>query len=1348
MSGGAMSARNDSKKLYDFHSVFAEELTEIEALRRRRASESTPFERGDGKPAASHGLLGLAISGGGIRSATFALGVIQALARSGVLKAADYMSTVSGGGFIGSCLSSVLNDARAQSPTDPFPLAAQTGQAEPPALVHLRNKSKYLAPGGVLDKLRIPALLVRGTLDNFAIFLFIIMLGVTATHVAYQFAWGSGFEIGVWLRRAFALFIFLPIFLPLAYASSSFLRRILFTRGVAPTSTWEQRNRAEALFGWWLALLIAILVLIPLVSLLNNTVEATWTELRTLLMDKIRRPFEAADGFKWIVPAVLLIAFMFAARASQLVSAISGKLVLLGVGILGPALLFLVYLGLIVIEIDSPIVGPKPLFTINGADVDNMAVPGALKKLKEQFAARWMPLSNVAYLHTAEPGRRWVIRDDDTAYRVTRHPGNDELAVEQDFEFLLDRDTVSPEFRDALAAKGNTVSKHPRVTSSGIPSVAEFHQATATLPLDSVCGGGEPMPVVANKTVAAATRDVSQWPGAQQKASTEDLYLWGNHTLAVVSEDNTWKLEQVVHPSLALQALDIASSPVEGWTRQPLQTLLQGNVKMRDDELEAARRFIKDSTKQQDLVIVIDRAVPSGAVADVQSVVAEALENAQRGDTYAEARKTMRVAFLEIDSARAARYTDFRSLDAADRAASGASITWQAGSWHNINVDAKLQGGSAALLCATRLLMQGGREGTEKSIMFVGTDVGPSGKQLGELDGWSTVPWSRFRFYMLDLAGDVTIAQGPTAALANKPLPGPVKSATLSSNGRYMSVGKSVNADAQFREMVGYLMTRLAANSPQRESFPLQQKYMLYREGAFVRIEAKLDAAPPKLDSSTGRMPDELRTFFATARGAKLTADAWLVPPSASENRPGLREICADPRGAGRARTCWRIEDPYLFKINRTAGGLSVVDQSKAQPWWIPANIVGVSMEPNGAAWNDASFKWPWIAVLAFLWVFWLFYNVNSTTLHRFYRDRLSKAYLIRLRRDMDGADEAIPNDSLKLSELNAAGTAPYHLINVALNLENSKAEDLRGRGADFFLFSKCFVGSPRIGFVRTTDMEKCDRRLDLGTAMAISGAAAAPSMGSTTIKPLVFIMTLLNIRLNYWLPNPRRVARRHAWHQWLSPGPLYLIREALGSLDERKPYLNVSDGGHIENLGVYELLRRRCKTIIAIDGEADPLMRFNGLMTLVRYAHIDLGIKIEFDPGGSLDSIRKKAADSLSARNWAAATISYGNNESGRLYYIKASITGGEQDYVKDYCARNPDFPHQSTADQFFDETQFEAYRALGEEIGGRFCADVVKNSASQEEFAKLQNAPDTQVDAQLARFWTTTLSRGFTST
>jgi hypothetical protein len=358
----------------------------------------------------------------------------------------------------------------------------------------------------------------------------------------------------------------------------------------------------------------------------------------------------------------------------------------------------------------------------------------------------------------------------------------------------------------------------------------------------------------------------------------------------------------------------------------------------------------------------------------------------------------------------------------------------------------------------------------------------------------------------------------------------------------------------------------------------------------------------------------------------------------------------------------------------------------------------------------------------------------NANSLHQLYRDRLSKAFLFdptqrvvvgaALGKEVTGpeadsrlrAGDLKPLETLLVSQLNPE-LAPYHLINTALNIEPSKFANRRGRNADFFVFSPLFTGSEATGYVETTRMEKKMAGLTAGAAMAISGAAASSNMGSATIKPLVPTLAILNIRLGYWLTNPRKVAGdlKKPALQWLFD-QLYFMKELFGLLTEDSETIYLTDGGHIENLGMYELLRRRCKLIIAIDGEADPEMSFGSLVTLERYARIDFGLRIDLPWSAMRDGTRQASkqvrdtggvspSQAAHGPHCALGTIYYPRRDgdpsdtdsTGVLLYVKSSFTGDENDYVVDYKRRNPDFPHESTLDQLFTEEQFEAYRNLG---------------------------------------------------
>lgn len=335
---------------------------------------------------------------------------------------------------------------------------------------------------------------------------------------------------------------------------------------------------------------------------------------------------------------------------------------------------------------------------------------------------------------------------------------------------------------------------------------------------------------------------------------------------------------------------------------------------------------------------------------------------------------------------------------------------------------------------------------------------------------------------------------------------------------------------------------------------------------------------------------------------------------------------------------------------------------------------------------REEGFWLPWI-LTAVLWIYGSFgVNINFASLHLYYRNRLARTYLRRVHQD-----EAV--DPQPLSTLNPFHKAPLHLINVAANLPASRNPELRGRNTDFFVFAQHYCGSPSVGYWPTKEWEAKDKHLDLGTAIAISGAAAAPRMGTLTSSKYTALLAMLNVRLGYWVRKP---SKSRVWD--LVPGALYFTRELTGCMHEDLPFINVSDGGHIENMGLYELLRRRCRYIVLIDGEADHQHTFGGLLTSIQMAKIDLGVRIE----PNLSDLRL-GVEPFKRAHFAMATIDYGDEDDGRpirglLLVIKLALTGNESELLMQYRQLNPAFPHQSTAQQLFSEVQFEAYRALGE--------------------------------------------------
>ena len=186
--------------------------------------------------------------------------------------------------------------------------------------------------------------------------------------------------------------------------------------------------------------------------------------------------------------------------------------------------------------------------------------------------------------------------------------------------------------------------------------------------------------------------------------------------------------------------------------------------------------------------------------------------------------------------------------------------------------------------------------------------------------------------------------------------------------------------------------------------------------------------------------------------------------------------------------------------------------------------------------------------------------------------------------------------------------------------------------------------------------------------------------------------LALLNLRLGYWLKNPGG--------EGLGGNLLYLLREMFSLLKPRGKWLYLTDGGHIDNTGLYELLRRRCSHIIVVDAEADPNMTFASFVKVQRHARIDLGVRINLRWDKiAATSLRARAPDvnPLRGPHCAVGEIYYSDGGKGTLIYVKSSLSGDENVYVRDYARRHADFPHEPTGDQFFGEEQFEVYRSLG---------------------------------------------------
>ena len=348
--------------------------------------------------------------------------------------------------------------------------------------------------------------------------------------------------------------------------------------------------------------------------------------------------------------------------------------------------------------------------------------------------------------------------------------------------------------------------------------------------------------------------------------------------------------------------------------------------------------------------------------------------------------------------------------------------------------------------------------------------------------------------------------------------------------------------------------------------------------------------------------------------------------------------------------------------------------------------------------------------------------------MHRFYRNRLVRCYLgashaVRVFNPLTGFDN---KDDIALSRIRAEAAAepeelppgyegPYPVLNTALNFNHGVRLAWQERKAASFIFTPLYCGYAAFeshhempknfdkGAYRATTEYGYVRRAagrasgpSIGTAMATSGAAVSPNMGYHTSGSVAFLLTMFNVRLGWWLANPAWQGA-NTWYGGPAWGFWYLLKELLGSTTVTTRFVYLSDGGHFENLGIYELVRRRCRLIIACDAEEDEKFTFGGLGNAIRKCRDDFGVAINLD----VNDIRTRQ-NGRSKVHFVTGQVVYQDGPPGRIVYIKSSLADDDEPTdVLEYAAREPGFPHQSTGDQFFDESQFESYRALGEHIG-----------------------------------------------
>jgi hypothetical protein len=409
----------------------------------------------------------------------------------------------------------------------------------------------------------------------------------------------------------------------------------------------------------------------------------------------------------------------------------------------------------------------------------------------------------------------------------------------------------------------------------------------------------------------------------------------------------------------------------------------------------------------------------------------------------------------------------------------------------------------------------------------------------------------------------------------------------------------------------------------------------------------------------------------------------------------------------------------------------------------VPSDPANADEVASVGTWEQ-DWKWLWIgiAMVAFVAVVsWTHVNINRFSIHALYRNRLIRAYLgasnpRRMPNPFTGFDD---QDNCRMADLwppPEGAWRPFHVVNIALNVVASGRLAWQERKAEPFTVTPLHCGTATfsgttansLGY-RSTDAYA--NGLTLGTAFAISGAAASPNMGYHSSPMVSLLLALFNVRLGWWLGNPGPPGEK----SFQTEGPQIAIKpfvyEMFGQTTDTRRYVYLSDGGHFENLGLYEMIRRRCRCIVVSDAGCDPNYGFEDLGNAVRKIAIDLGVYIEF---GKLRALKKRSSDNsvIEGAYYALGLIDYKTSpeenptaEPGYILYIKPGYHGTEGAGIVAYATANAAFPHESTIDQFFSESQFESYRTLGFEIMDSVLAEATKNVETIANAAKGQLNP-----------------------
>jgi hypothetical protein len=359
-------------------------------------------------------------------------------------------------------------------------------------------------------------------------------------------------------------------------------------------------------------------------------------------------------------------------------------------------------------------------------------------------------------------------------------------------------------------------------------------------------------------------------------------------------------------------------------------------------------------------------------------------------------------------------------------------------------------------------------------------------------------------------------------------------------------------------------------------------------------------------------------------------------------------------------------------------------------------------------------------------------------SMHLFYRERLQDAFATRRVRRADGTvdAEALPyTEPVLLSEVadvnkrrSATGESPFpQLIVCAAVAARGTEVPNKSRAASFTFEGEESRDQRSKRTIKMTELERGDwiggGDITLPSMMAISGAAISPLMGRFTLPTFRFLLAILNVRLGVWMRNPDeppaepdrsapRLAR--AWDYvkrgWAEPGAWYVLKEGLGLAARSGRYIYVSDGGHWENLGLTELLRKRCTHIVVVDASGDR--RLGDIARATAIARAELGVEVELDPRPTAPDEEGLAADPVQV-----GRFTYPDGRPGVIFYARCVMWRDAPSDLHIFRRRETVFPHHPTSNQFLSGELFDAYRALGSAVGTRLTASITLPDPRHDE-------------------------------